>query len=129
MKVENSLQMERSAVDIALAILREADDFTAAINHWDLVSRTEEIVVVEMWMGDITNCKTVLKQSTPLKINWGADVICAEKYAMIFLQKRQQVDETSIKAEEDPRDQKYDQTVSLAAVAKGEQVYRSSILY
>ena len=85
MKVENSLQMERSAVDIALAILREADDFTAAINHWDIVSRTEEIVVVEMWMGDITNCKTVLKQSTPLKINWGADVICAETVSYTHL--------------------------------------------
>ena len=32
-------------------------------------------------------------------------------------------------SKEDPRDQKYDETVSLAAVAEGEQVYRSSILY
>ena len=69
------------------------------------------------------------QRSTPLEINEGADVIRAEKYAMIFLQRRQEVGEISTTAEEDPRDQKYDQTMSLAAVAKGEQVYRSSVLY
>ena len=130
MKIENSLQMERSAVDIALAILREADDYTTAINHWEIGSRKEEVLLTEMWIGEsTTNSYPVRARGKALKIRGDKDVIHAEEYAMIFLQSRHNIGEISIKAEEDPRDQKYDQTVSLAAVAKGEQIYRSSVLY
>ena len=62
MKIENSLQFEQSAVDLVLAILREADDFTTALNHWDIGSRKEEVILTEMMIGvPTTNSYTVKK--------------------------------------------------------------------
>ena len=54
MKIENRFQFERSAVDPTLAILREADDFTGALNHWEIGSKKEEALLTEMRIGDPT---------------------------------------------------------------------------
>ena len=40
MRLENSLQIEKSALSLTLAILREADDLTEAGNHFEVSSRS-----------------------------------------------------------------------------------------
>ena len=84
--------------------------------------------MIEMWIGEPdTNSYSVLAKGTALKINEGKDVIRAEEYAMIFLKGRHVEPRPGITAEEDSNNQKYDQEVSSSAIARGKQVYKSSV--
>jgi hypothetical protein len=87
MRLENSLQIEQSAVGLTLAILREADDLTEATNHNEVTLRKEDVLLVTKMFGDHRPADPDKKMGEYLLVVNSEDVVRAEEYGFFFYDK------------------------------------------
>jgi hypothetical protein len=136
MRLGNSLQIEKSALSLTLAILRGADDLTEAGNHFEVSSRGEEILQLQ----DMR--KSAKLKSVP--ITEQDEVVRAEELGVICLSNRSEkgiivqtpgnpyckwrhTGNIMITPQQDFKSQEYDEEVAYAAIVNGEKVYAKQI--